>query len=474
MSETAKKLEAKHTVHPSILRAYDIRGEVGKTLFEVDAYHIGRAFASHAARQSGNKNPSIAIGYDGRVSSPSMAKAVIQGMVESGAKVINVGLGPTPMLYFATKHWKLDGGIMITGSHNPPSHNGFKMMLQHASIYGDIIQQFGKTMSAGDYTNGQGSEESRSVEKDYINALVQEIAGSPAFDIAWDPGNGAACEIMQGLIKKLPGTNHAINTKIDGTFPSHAPDPTVEKNLEQLKQLVKKHQSGVGIAFDGDGDRIGVVDDKGRMVAGDQLLVILARDVLKAKPGAPIIADVKASKVFFDAVKKDGGKPVMWKTGHSLVKTKMAEEKAPLAGEMSGHIFFADRYYGFDDGLYAAVRLIKILAGHKQTLSQMIDELPKTFTTPEMRIECKEERKFAIVEEIKKRAKASGQQFNDIDGIRVDSAEGWWLIRSSNTQAALSARAEAVSEAALKKLVAHMEAELKTSGIDIHHAADHH
>lgn len=473
-SQIHSKAQDKHAVQPSILRAYDIRGEVGKTLFEVDAYHIGRAFATYVVRASGKKNPAIAVGYDGRVSSPAMSKAVMNGMIEAGAHVVNVGLGPTPMLYFATKHWKLDAGLMVTGSHNPPSHNGFKMMLLNASIFGESIQELGKMISAADYASGSGAIEERSVEVAYIDALAKELADAKPFNVAWDPGNGAAGDVLKELLKKLKGEHFSINMEIDGNFPAHHPDPTVEKNLEQLKVLVKKHQSGVGIAFDGDADRVGVVDDKGRMVAGDQVLVILARDVLKSNPGATIIADVKASKVFFDAVKKDGGKPLMWKTGHSLVKTKMAEEKAPLAGEMSGHIFFADRYFGFDDGLYAAVRLIKILSESTETLAEMIDALPKTFTTPEMRIECEEERKFAIVEEIKARANKAGLQFNAIDGIRVDTAEGWWLIRASNTQAALSVRAEALSQAALNILVANVESELKQSGVDIGNAADHH
>ena len=317
---------------------------------------------------------------------------------------------------------------------------------------------------AGD-TSDAGVARQVSVREEYVARLVQDAGPDPDLSVAWDPGNGAAGEILGDLVSRLGGRHRVINGEIDGSFPNHHPDPTVEANLAQLKQVVAAENCDLGVAFDGDGDRIGVIDGRGRVVWGDQLMVILARDVLARNPGAPIIADVKASRVFFDEVARAGGEPVMWKTGHSLIKARMAEIGAPLAGEMSGHIFFADGYFGFDDGLHAAVRLLAILSRAGQSLDQMLDGLPGMINTPELRFPCEEARKFAVVDEVKSRLVARGAQIFDLDGVRVEGADGWWLLRASNTQAVLVARCEADSEAGLERLKSELTAELEAVGL---------
>jgi phosphomannomutase len=304
------------------------------------------------------------------------------------------------------------------------------------------------------------------VSEAYLARMLKDYAGGPkALTVVWDPGNGSGGEITERLVKRLPGTHHVINAKIDGTFPNHHPDPTVLTNLEQIIAKVKETKADLGIAFDGDADRIGVVDGKGNMLFGDQLLVILARDVLKTHPGATIIADVKASQVLFDEVAKASGTPLMWKTGHSLIKKKMAETGSPLAGEMSGHTFFADKWYGFDDAPYAGVRLLDILARSEASLTGMHEALPKVLNTPELRFDCEEARKFTVIEEVKARLAAAGAKVQDVDGVRVLSEDGWWLLRASNTQAVLVARAEAKTAAGLERLKAQLVTQLEASGL---------
>jgi phosphomannomutase len=451
-----------HRFDPTILREYDIRGIVGKTLHEADAAAIGRAFGTMVKEKNGK---SVAIGYDGRLSSPVLAKALTEGLTAAGVDVVSVGLGPTPMLYYAASTLNVDGGIMITGSHNPPDYNGFKMMLGRRSFYGADIQRLGEISAKGQVATGKGKAETKSLLDEYVARIAKDYAGKRQLTVAWDPGNGATGEAVVKLTQALPGTHILINETIDGTFPAHHPDPTEPKNLEQLEALVAEKKCDLGIAFDGDGDRIGVVDSKGRILWGDQLMVILAGDVLKTKPGATIIADVKASQVLFDEVKRMGGAPMMWRTGHSLIKTKMAETKAPLAGEMSGHIFFADKYYGYDDALYAAVRLLAIIAGGTETIAAMRDRLPAVINTPELRFPCSETRKFAVIDEVRQRLETAGAEMSDIDGVRVSTADGWWLLRASNTQDVLVARAEAKSEAGLGRLKTLLAEQLKQSGI---------
>ncbi len=452
-------------LHPTLLREYDIRGIVGETLTAADMRLIGRAFGTILVGDGGR---TVAVGYDGRLSSPELESALVDGLAACGLHVTRIGRGPTPMLYFASHTLATDAGLMVTGSHNPPDYNGLKMIRHGRSFFGADIQTLGAVAAEGRFAQGRGRTEGRVVLDDYVARLAQDYRGGRALKVAWDPGNGATGEALQKLVPRLPGQHVVINAAIDGTVPAHHPDPTVEKNLAQLKDVVAKEKCDLGVAFDGDGDRIGVVDAKGRVLWGDQLLVILAREVLKDEPGATIIADVKASQVFFDEIARLGGRPLMWKTGHSLIKTKMQEEKAPLAGEMSAHIFFKHRYYGYDDALYAAVRLLSVLASGTQSLAELRDALPQMVNTPELRFDCPEERKFQVIEEVRKRLKAvPGIQVHDIDGVRVKTEDGWWLLRASNTQAVLVARCESTSEAGLKRLKAALAEQLRLSDVKL-------
>jgi phosphomannomutase len=457
-----------YSFHPSILRAYDIRGIVGETLSAQDALHVGKAFCTAVIRKTGVKNPNIALAYDGRLSSPELKDAMIEGLRSAGANVKDFGVGPTPMLYFSVYHHELDAGVMVTGSHNPAAHNGFKMMLGKKSFFAEDIQWLGELAAADDFELGEGSHENLSVEEEYLKGLVAGLIpeGAKELKVAWDPGHGAAADIVSKLVPLLKGEHFVINGHIDGTFPAHHPDPTVPKNLEQLIALVKEKDCDLGVAFDGDGDRIGAVDSTGRILWGDQLMVLFSRDVLQSHPGATIIADVKASQVLFDDVAAHGGKPLMWKTGHSLIKSKMAEEKAKIAGEMSGHIFFADRYWGFDDGVYAAVRLVNLLAHGDESLADAMDKFPVIFNTPELRIDAPDDKKFAIVDEIAARLKVAGADVNPVDGVRVNSDDGWWLARASNTQAAIVVRCEAQNAESLDVLKAYAREQLEASGVD--------
>jgi phosphomannomutase len=454
---------AGHTVDHTILREYDIRGIVGKTLGPDDARAIGRAFGSLVRRNGGKR---FQLGRDGRLSSPMLEAALAEGLMSTGLDVYRIGEGPTPMLYYSVFDRNADGGIQVTGSHNPPDHNGFKLMLGKKTFFGADIMALGKQMTAGDFETGSGVSHDDPIFDSYIARLAKDFdAGGRDLTIAWDSGNGAAGPAMEALSKKLPGKHILLNVAIDGRFPNHHPDPTEPKNLIQLQEAVAKDKCDFGIAFDGDGDRIGVVDGKGRILWGDQLMAVLARGVLKALPGSTIIADVKASQVLFDEIAKLGGKPMMWKTGHSLVKSKMAETGAPLAGEMSGHIFFAHRYYGFDDALYAAVRLINIIAHAKETLADMRDALPSVINTPELRFQCDDDRKFKVVDEVKERLAAAGAEVSDVDGVRVNTKDGWWLLRASNTQDVLVARAESTSKEGLERLKAAIADAVTKSGV---------
>jgi phosphomannomutase len=341
------------------------------------------------------------------------------------------------------------------------------MMIGRKPFFGAMIQELGKMVAAGDVLSGSGTFEEASVLEGYVARLASEVSDVDlgGLKVGWDAGNGAAGEAMALLTQRIGGHHVILNEKIDGKFPVHHPDPSEPKNLVQLQETVAKEKLDIGIAFDGDGDRIGAIDSKGRIVWGDQLLSVLARDVLKDKPGSTIIADVKASQVLFDEVARLGGKPLMWKTGHSLIKVKMAETRSPLAGEMSGHVFFADRYYGYDDALYAAVRLLKAVARNGGNLAALRDQLPSPINTPELRFPCADDRKFAVVSEVRDRLKKEGAEFDDVDGVRVKTKDGWWLLRASNTQAVLVARAEAQDEAGLQRLQAHLGKQLEQSGV---------
>jgi phosphomannomutase len=451
-----------HRFDPTSLREYDIRGIVGKSLGPDDAYAIGRGFGSVVRRAGGTR---VAVGWDGRVSSPSLRDALVRGLSESGVDVVRTGLGPTPMLYYAEATLEVDGGIQITGSHNPAEYNGFKMVLQHKPFFGADIQKIGTMAAEADWEEGQGDVTDAEVEDLYVDRLLAGYAGGD-FRIGWDNGNGAGGRVLEKLVARLPGEHHLLYTEIDGAFPNHHPDPTEEKNLEDLKALVLEKGLDFGIAFDGDADRIGAVDGKGRVVWGDQLLSILAEPVLREVPGATIIADVKASQALYDRIEELGGKPLMWKTGHSLIKVKMAETDSPLAGEMSGHIFFRHNWYGFDDAIYSAVRLIQAVRVLGGSLTALKDKIPNLVNTPEMRFQVDESRKFAVVTEILDRLEASGADVNRTDGARVNTADGWWLLRASNTQDVLVARAEAKDQAGLDRLLAQIDEQLSLSGLE--------
>jgi len=458
---------AAHRFDPGILREYDIRGIVGRTLGPDDARAIGRAFGTMVARAgAGAAGPRrVALGFDGRLSSPDLEAAAAEGLAACGHTVLRVGRGPTPMLYFAVHRFAADAGLMITGSHNPPDHNGFKMMLGTGAFYGESIQTLGAIAATGDFVGGSGAVENAPALAAYVDRLAADYRGARALTVAWDAGNGAAGEAMARLVARLPGRHVLLNETIDGRFPNHHPDPTVPENLAQLQAAVVAEGCDLGIAFDGDGDRIGAVDGDGAILWADQLMVVLAGQVLAENPGATIIADVKASDVLFDEIARMGGRPLMWKTGHSLIKAKMAEIGAPLAGEMSGHIFFADRYYGFDDGLYAAVRLLSAMASGDDSLAAVRARLPEVVNTPELRFACADERKFAVVEEVRGRLDAAGAEVNGIDGVRVRTADGWWLLRASNTQAVLVARCEAADAAGLENLKVALTGQLEMSGV---------
>jgi phosphomannomutase len=452
-----------HRFDPTILREYDIRGTVGRNLGQRDAWALGRAFGAVLAEAGA---ATCCVARDGRESSPMLEGALANGLRESGIEVWRLGLGPTPMLYFATVTLAAGGGIMVTGSHNPPDMNGFKLMLGKRSFFGADIARIGEIAASAKWPEAtRGKAEMKDLLTDYVTQVAAAFRPGRDLKVAWDAGNGAAGEAMARIVKRLPGKHVLLYETIDATFPNHHPDPTVPENLADLIATVRREGCDCGIAFDGDGDRIGVVDGEGRVLWGDQLLAILAREVLARHPGATVIADVKASQILFDEIAAAGGTPLMWKTGHSHIKTKMAETGAPIAGEMSGHIFYADGWYGFDDALYAAIRLLSILAATDASLAAMRDRLPQVVNTPEMRIECDETRKFAVVGEVAARLRKTGDAVSDVDGVRVTTPDGWWLLRASNTQAVLVARCEARDDAGLARLKAVLAAQLEASGV---------
>ncbi|WP_225206967.1 phosphoglucomutase/phosphomannomutase PgmG [Novosphingobium huizhouense] len=457
-----------HKFHPTVLREYDIRGIIGETLGPDDARAIGRGFGSRIVRAGGKR---VAVGYDGRVSSPILEHALVEGLNASGVDVVRVGMGPTPMLYYAAASLEqVDGGIQITGSHNPANYNGFKMVFEGRPFFGPDILDLGALAEAGDWTSGNGTHETVDIMDEYVERLLQGLEGIDpavldALSIAWDCGNGAAGPVVEKLTARLPGKHTLLFTEVDGNFPNHHPDPTEEKNLVDLRQAVADGRLDFGVAFDGDGDRIGAIDGEGRIIWGDQLLMIYAEDLLAMEPGSTIIADVKASRALFDRVAELGGKPLMWKTGHSLIKSKMKETGSPLAGEMSGHVFFAHRYYGFDDALYAAIRLIAASARLGKSVTALRGAMPAMINTPELRFQVDESRKFAVIDEVKARLEAEGADVDATDGARVNTPDGWWLLRASNTQDVLVARAESYSQDGLDRLMGMIDAQLAASGL---------
>jgi len=449
-----------HRVDPAILGEYDVRGTVGRTLFPADVHALARALATQVRAGGGRR---MAVGWDGRLSSPELGRAAVEGVRAAGVDVLELGTVPTPLLYFAV-HELADGGIQVTGSHNPPDQNGLKFMRGTQTVYGEAIRELARLAESGSYAAGRGRVYPISVMDAYLDTALRD-APTGGLSVVWDPGNGAAGDVITELTRRLPGTHTLINAAIDGTFPAHHPDPTVPENLAQLQRAVIDGGHDLGVAFDGDGDRLGAVDRHGRPLAGDELLLMLAREVVAANPGAPVIADVKTSRVVFDALTEWGAEPVMWKTGHALIKAKMRELNAPLAGEMSAHIFFNDTWYGFDDAIYAAIRLVRCLDATDGDLAAMKDALPPTVATPERRIPVPGERKVEIIEQVRASLADSPHAVIAIDGVRATLPDGWWLIRASNTQDVLVARCEAGSEAALHRLAADLRQRLTHAGV---------
>ncbi|WP_250312257.1 phosphomannomutase/phosphoglucomutase [Rickettsia endosymbiont of Oedothorax gibbosus] len=548
-------------INSTIFRLYDIRGSSLLDINTTIAYKIGFCFTKLSISKQGNK---ILIGRDGRLSSPALYQALVNGIISAGGQVISIGVAPSPMLYFADKIFKPQASIMITGSHNPKDDNGFKMLSQGKSFFDQQIQHLLNSILNTDWSivnsinitpslreatlvatkqskktikNGllrrltlpyndasllwlnanrisynmpdkfvassivnSGEVDSRSdgatpisnkralsddvtnfssidyIVKElditalYIDRILQEITIDSKIKVAWDPANGAAGNITDLLALRLPNKNIVINSEIDGNFPNHHPDPTIAKNLEQLIEVVKTQDCDIGIAFDGDADRIAIISKKGRIILGDQILCILAKDIIDQNPQATIIMDIKSSSAIFNQIKSYGGRPIMWKTGHSFIKDKMQTTKALLGGETSGHIFFADKYYGYDDAIYAALRFLDLLSRSEKTLDDMIDELPKCYSTPEISIPVPDDLKFDIIQQIKKDLISKNIAFNDIDGIRIDStidSNAWWLLRASNTEAKIIARYEADSLEVMNSIKSELSSLLAKYGLNI-------
>jgi len=457
-----------HVFDPVILREYDVRGVFGQSLGADDARAIGRTFGTQVVRGRGG---AVVVGMDGRVSSPILEHALVEGLCASGAEVIRIGLGPTPMLYFAAATLPgVAGGIQITGSHNPANHNGFKLVRDGQPFFGEEIQALGVQAAAGDWTSGAGTARAAMVIDAYVDRLLKALDGIDrtqlaALSIAWDAGNGAAGPVLERLVARLPGRHELLFAQVDGTFPNHHPDPTVEENLADLRRAVADGGLDFGVAFDGDADRIGAVDGQGRVVWADHLLMILAEDLLARHPGALVLGDIKTGRALFDRVRAQGGRAEMWKSGHSHMKARLRESGALLAGEMSGHLFLADDWYGFDDAIYAALRLIAAATRLGRSITDLRGAMPETMATPELRFAVDEARKFAAVEEVKARLEAQGADMVAIDGVRVTTPDGWWLLRASHTQAVLVARAESESAEGLERLLQQIDAQLALSGL---------
>ena len=450
---------------PLILREYDIRGIVDKNINENTAYTIGRVFGHVVFERLKSNN--ISLGYDGRLTSPKLFKALSTGLMDSGASVTNIGLCPTPMLYFADYYLNTDASIMITGSHNPSEYNGFKMVLDKHSFFSENIQNFQSIIKNTILQKKEGTIKNVNIIEAYLNRILKNITIKKTLKISWDIGNGAMGVVIEKLIAKLKNTeNILLNKEVDGSFPNHHPDPTVPKNMKQLIDSVIKNKCDIGLAFDGDGDRLGVVDNKGKIIWADQYMLVLCSEISKIYQNPKVIMDVKCSKVFFDQAKLIGCDPVMERTGHSPIKEKMKEINSPLSGEMSGHVCYSDDFYGYDDAMYVGLRLLRILSNKDENLNEIIEKYPKTFSTPETRFDVEETKKFQIIDDIKERLINFDGNIIDIDGIRVETKDGWFLMRASNTQNQLTCRVESTSEIGLKKLIDVVENQLKLSNLD--------
>ena len=447
-----------------VLREYDIRGVVGDNINENTAYTIGRTFGYIV--KSKLESNTIAAGYDGRLTSPKLHKALCEGLKDSGSKVLNIGMGPTPMTYFAHYHLDTDAVIMVTGSHNPSEYNGFKMVLNKTSFFAEDIQSLQKLIDYNKIELEEGQIINQDITTEYIKRNLLNISLKKKLKIAWDPGNGAMGKVTRAITEKLNNSeNIIINEEVDGNFPNHHPDPTVPKNMVQLINTVIENDCDIGLGFDGDGDRLGVIDNLGNIVWADQYMLLLCSEITNMYQNPKIIMDVKCSKVFFDEAKKINCDPVMSRTGHSPIKEKMKELNSPLSGEMSGHICYGDDFYGYDDAMYVGLRLLRILSNESKPLYDLINVYPKTFSTPETRFDVDESRKFIIIDEVKERLKKEDKKIIDIDGVRVENEDGWFLMRASNTQNQLTCRAESISEKGLHTLIGIIENQLSLSGI---------
>ncbi|MGK5083604.1 phosphomannomutase/phosphoglucomutase [Bdellovibrionota bacterium FG-1] len=465
-------------IYASIFREYDIRGIAGRDLTPEFAECLGQAYAMYIASRTpvaGRNRLTVSVGRDCRLSSDSYAEALVQGMRKGGLDVIRLGICPTPLTYFSLFHLNLDGGIMVTGSHNPADYNGFKTCVGRDTIHGSQIQELRALMekvAAGHAPRPtEGKVSDYAIIPPYIDHLVKGARPLKRKKVVLDAGNGTASTVAPELFKRLGAEVIPLYCELDGRFPNHHPDPTVPDNLKELVASVKKNAADFGVGYDGDADRIGLVDETGHIIYGDELMVMFARDVLKEHPGATIISEVKSSHKLYTDIAARGGHGIMWKTGHSLIKSKMKETKAALAGEMSGHIFFADRYFGYDDAIYASMRVLEIASITSGPLSTTIADLPKTVSTPEIRVDCEEEKKFALVEETKRRLTALGKyKINDIDGVRVDFGDSWGLVRASNTQPVLVLRFEAPTQEILDSSRRIVETALKEAALAVGHA----
>ena len=444
-------------INPKIFREYDIRGIAGQDLDEPAVEILGRAMGTFFLARG---QAAAAVGRDVRVSSPAFAAALIRGLTSTGCDVADLGVVPTPLLYFSVFHDHMPAGVMVTGSHNPPDHNGFKMMSGLETLYGKTIQALYEIVRKGVFPRGQGRVRPLDIVTEYTDYVAGNVRFARPVKVVVDAGNGTGGVVAVPLLRRLGAEVIELFCEPDGRFPNHHPDPTLPEAMDKLVAKVRETGAEAGIAYDGDADRIGVVDDAGRILWGDQLMVVFARDVLPSRPGAAVISEVKASKVLYEEIARLGGRPIMWRTGHSLIKQKIQEENAPLAGEMSGHMFFNDRWFGFDDAIYASARLIEILSRSKDKLSAMMDGLPKTFATPEIRIYASDEVKFKIVDEVR-RILAARYPVIDIDGVRAVFPKGWGLVRASNTQAVIVLRFEADTEADLAAIQAEVRGVLQ-------------
>ncbi|MFQ6671685.1 MAG: phosphomannomutase/phosphoglucomutase [Candidatus Tectimicrobiota bacterium] len=434
-------------INPRIFREYDIRGIVDEDLTPSVVTTLGRAYGAYLGA---NGSKTVAVGYDARVHSPLFRDALIEGITSTGLNVVDVGMVPTPLVYFALYQFDLDGGVMITASHNPPEYNGFKVCVGKTTLSGAEIQQFRSTVEKGSFPSGQGRHSTADIIGPYIEYCTKHITLEQPVKVVVDAGNGTGGLVGPAIMRQLGCEVKELYCEPDGTFPNHHPDPTVEAYIQDLKGAVTGGGYEVGIGYDGDADRLGVVDERGTLIFGDMVLLLAARDVLTRHPGATIICEVKCSQTLVEEVERRGGRCIMWKTGHSPIKKKLAEEGALLAGEMSGHLFFADEYFGYDDAIYASLRLLRLLAVSGQSLSSMLADVPPTYATPEIRVACPEERKFALVEELAATFKERYEVL-DVDGARVNFEDGWGLVRASNTQPVLVLRFEGTSHEALER-----------------------